>query len=810
MHPTPCSGPALVGLALVLGLCLGIVPAKLVGQTPTEPRATEGDREREAVASEATRSDRVPTPEELGLVPGRPRVSPTRTDTPPVIDGVLDDEVWQTATHITEFTQQSPVEGAPGSEKTDAYIAYDSENIYFGFHVHYEDPTIMRANRVERDAASMDDLMTVYFDTFMDQQRGYDFDVNGYGVQGDGIMTLGRRGFGGRGGGGRRGDGGGGSSRGGGGSPQMAIPPADRSWDALFDTGARLVEDGYVAEMAIPFKSLRYPSPPEGEPHRWGFQIVREVKSKDQENQVWAPMSRGETSFFVQMGIIEGMTDLSTSRNLEILPTFTAIQYGEIDAAVPRFRNQDTDPDAGVNVKYGLTSDLTADFTINPDFSQIESDRPQIEVNQRFPLFFSELRPFFIEGADIFNIEAPVTFVHTRTIVDPDYGAKVSGQVGRFAVGVLTANDRAPGRVDDSENPAFDHSAQTFIARARYDLYAESNLGAIVTDREFVDSHSRVFGTDGNFRLGPTISADFRAVGSRFKGFGEDEVDGHMVATRIRQNGRNVSWSLSAYEISPEFETEVGFIRRRDLRSVTGNVGYRFWPESWIINWGPTVEYLHNYDFDDILQDENLSVRMSLNFTRNISLSGGSNWDMERFDNLNFRKNRVCLGGRVNTNRRYSVSANVSFGDEIFYLESFLGHQVSVNVNGTVRPLDWLNANLSFHRRRFTNPADNDEEIFDVRIFRATTNLQFTDRLGLRNITEFNSQDETFDFNVLFNYRVNAGTVFYLGYDDHFRQADLIEGDRDGDGIEEQLFFTTGQRRTNRAFFLKLQYLFRY
>ena len=779
-----------------------------MGQTPTERPVvpSERDTELDAVAPAAARSERVPTPEELGLVPGRPRVTPTRTETPPVIDGVLDDDVWRVAAHLTEFTQQSPFEGAPGSEDTDVYVAYDSENIYFGFHVHYEDPSIMRANRVERDAASMDDLMTVYFDTFMDQQRGYDFDVNGYGVQGDGIMVLGRRGFG----GGGRGRGGGGG--GGGGGPQMAIPPADRSWDTLFDTGAQLVEDGYVAEMAIPFKSLRYPKPPEGEAHRWGFQIVREVKGKDRENQTWAPMSRDETSFFTQMGILEGMTDLSTSRNLEILPTFTAIQYGEIDPTVPGFRNQDTDPDAGVNLKYGLTSDLTADFTINPDFSQIESDRPQIEVNQRFPLFFSELRPFFIEGADIFSIEAPVTFVHTRTIVDPDYGAKVSGQVGRFAVGLLTANDVAPGRVDDPEDLAFDQAAQTVIARARYDLYSESNLGAIFTDREFLDSYSRIFGADGNFRLSPTISADFRAVGSRYKDLGANELYGHMIATRLRQNGRNMSWSLFAYEISPEFETEVGFVRRRDLRSATGNVGYRFWPESWIINWGPTIEYGQNYDFDDVQVDENLSTRMSFNFARNISLYGGTNWDMERFEGINFRKNRFFVGTRVNTNRRYSVGGNLSAGDEIFYdsEDPFLGHQVRWGINGTVRPSDWLNSSLGFDRVRFTNPGNNDGEIFNVRIFRATTNLQFTDRLGMRNITEFNSQDETFDFNVLFNYRVNAGTVFYLGYDDHFRQADLIQGDRNGDGIEEQLFFRTGKRRTNRAFFVKLQYLLRY
>ena len=789
---------------LAVGTLLAAAPSGLAGQAPDEPPAgvSEDEREEGEASGDANPREPVPIPEELGLVPGRPRLSPTQTDTPPVIDGVLDDEVWHTAARITEFTQQSPIEGAPATEETDIYIAYDSENLYFGFHVHYGDPSIMRANRVERDRAMMDDLMRVYFDTFLDQQRGYQFSVNAYGVQGDGIVTAGRRGFGGGGGG----HGGGG----GGGGPNMAIPFADRSWDALFDTGGQIVEDGYTAEMAIPFKSLRYPTPGEGEPYLWGFQIIRGVRGKDQENQVWAPMSRDETSFFAQMGLLEGMTDISTSRNLEILPTFTAIQYGEIDPTMPGFANQATDPDAGVNVKYGVTSDLTADFTINPDFSQIESDRPQIEVNQRFPLFFSELRPFFVEGAEIFNIQAPVTFVHTRTMVDPDYGAKLSGQIGRFSVGVLTANDRAPGKVDNPEDSAFDQTAQTFIARASYDLYAESNIGAIVTDREFLDSHSRVVGLDGNFRLSPTIAADFRGVSSRYKGLGGEQAGGHMLSTGIRQSGRNVSWSLSAYEISPEFDTDVGFVRRTDIRNVTGNLGYRFWPESWVINWGPSISYGQNHDFDGTLQDENLGLRINFSFARNITLYSNINRDMERFGGINFRKNQFFVGGHVNTSRSYSFGGNFSVGDEIYFLGSFLGHQVNWSVNGTVRPLDRLNSNLSFQRRRFTDPSNGDEELFDVRIFRATTNFQFTDRLGMRNITEFNSRDETFDFNILFNYRMNAGTVIYVGYDDHFQQADLIEGDRDGDGFEEQLFYTTGKRRTNRAIFVKLQYLFRY
>ena len=263
--------------------------------------------------------------------------------------------------------------------------------------------------------------------------------------------------------------GGGGFGRGrGGGGPGLRLPFGD----------------------AIPLKSLRYPQRAGNAPHRWGFQIARRIRARN-ETAVWAPVAREVSGFLPQMGVLEGMTGLSTSRNIEVLPTFTAVQLGALDAA-GRFDNGEARPEGGVNFKYGVTSNLTADVTYNPDFSQIESDRPQIEQNQRFALFYPELRPFFLEGAEIFNIRAPAQIVHTRTIVDPRYGAKLTGKTGNTTVGVMYANDEAPGNADDAGAAAMGQSAQTFVGRMRYDLYSESFVGATYTDRQFLDSYSRV------------------------------------------------------------------------------------------------------------------------------------------------------------------------------------------------------------------------------------------------------------------------------------------------------------------------------
>ena len=235
---------------------------------------------------------------------GRRRAVAVWTSRPPRIDGRLDDTVWSSITPITGFVQTSPVEGAPATERTDVWIAYDRDHLYVAFNAHYSDPGIVRATRAERDQGRADDRMAVLFDPFRDQQRAYLFSVNGYGVQNDAIVNAGAGATrsrssvgrssggsgGGRGGSGRSGGSGrGGGSRGGVFTAGFGIR-GDLSWDALFEAGGRLVEDGWTAEMAIPFKSLRYPSRSANQMHRWGFQISRNIREKS-ESLVWSPVS---------------------------------------------------------------------------------------------------------------------------------------------------------------------------------------------------------------------------------------------------------------------------------------------------------------------------------------------------------------------------------------------------------------------------------------------------------------------------------------------------------------------------------------
>jgi hypothetical protein len=268
----------------------------------------------------------------------------------------------------------------------------------------------------------------------------------------------------------------------------------------------------------------------------------------------------------------------------------------------------------------------------------------------------------------------------------------------------------------------------------------------------------------------------------------------------FRKEGRHLNYDVTGHTISPEFRTDVGFVRRTDVRRAIGNTFYRWWPETWIINWNPKFTYERNSDYNDVLQDVVYAPGVDFLFQRYITASAQVNRDMERFGGIDFWKTRYTLRTNVNSSRRVAFGVTLNLGDQILYTDDpFLGSQTDSTLTVTLRPFSRLQSDLRLTSSQFTDPTD--AERFDVKIFRAVTTYQFTDRLVIRNITQYDSQYERLDFNLLGTYRVNAGTVFYLGYDDHLEQEGAA-----GDPI----FTTSDWQRTNRAVFTKLQYLFRY
>jgi hypothetical protein len=399
--------------------------------------------------------------------------------------------------------------------------------------------------------------------------------------------------------------------------------------------------------------------------------------------------------------------------------------------------------------------------------------------------------------------------VHTRTVVDPRYGAKLTGKVGNTSLGFLFTNDEAPGKVDDRLDPAAGQDAKTFLGRVRYDLYSESHVGVILTDREFLDSSSRLTGVDSSLRFGANHRFRFTALGSERRNTDSVRRTGSLFDVNLRKEGRNLSYDVGYNQIHPDFGTDLGFVQRTDQKQTNATVSYRWWPETWIINWDPRFQYMRNYDYAGVLQDESVSGRLNFQFAKAINTYTQVTRDMERYLNIRFWKTRFNGGGGINTSRRVSLAWAYQQGDQIRFIENpFLGVDRQMNLLVNVRPVSRLQSEVSANTRRFIDVRD-DSEVFDVRIFRARTTYQFTNRLQLRNIMEYDTFEKTLGGNLLATYRVNAGTVFFVGYDDHYAQGELHY--HDAAGVAHYHAVPTGRLiHTNRAVFMKLQYLFRY
>jgi hypothetical protein len=691
-----------------------------------------------------------------------------RTDEPIRIDGVLDDAAWSSAAAIDRFQQQRPRDGEPATEATAVRMTYDADRLYLSVHAKYTDPSAMRANLGDRDGLDSDDVFAVYLDPFLDRQRAYRFAVNGYGVQADGVLSAGGDDF------------------------DDDDFEGDDTWDALFESKGRIVADGWTAELAIPFKSLRYPHRDDGE-HRWGLQLVRTLQARD-EQDAWAPMTRDVQGFLTQMGVLCGLRDLSTSRNLELLPTLAAVRVTTREDDTGELVQEPIDPAAGLSVKYGLASDLTLDVTVNPDFSQIEADRPQITLNQRFPIFYDERRPFFLEGQDLFATSA--SLVHTRTIVDPFVGIKLTGKVGRTTVGLIATDDQAAGRGERGAPRG--PTAKIAVGRVRYNLQAESYLGAIVTDREHAGGFSRLAGLDGNFRLGDTKRLSVLVAGTDHRDNEGHRQRGAAADVEFRRAGRHLEYGAMHRFRSPGFRTDLGFVERTDIAETQADVSYDFWPQRTIVRWGPRVEYLRIYDHRGVLNDERIETNVSAQFARNIEVFGEHERAMERFAEIDFRTTGYRVGVDVNASRRVSAEIDVDWGDGIQYSDMpAIGRSRGAEIEVNVRPSHRLDANLSIEVSRLSDPATGDVWIRQT-IYRMRAAYQFSDRWFLRTILEHDTGLARAGANLLLTYRVNAGTVAFVGYDDRFEQLGLTSSPVFG-----------RFHRTNRAVFTKLSFLWR-
>jgi hypothetical protein len=696
----------------------------------------------------------------------------------PQIDGVLDNPLWQGAAILDGFTQYEPQEGASPSERTVGYIAYDENNIYFAFRCYDSDPKSIRAALTQRDQSRNDDTIRLYLDTFNDKKRAFVFEVNPRGIQNDGVFTEGRR-SGGRGGGMGMGGGGGGGG----------FDMYDKNWDTYFLADARIDDEGYTVEIAIPFKSIRFPNSSE---QVWGLQVQRTIRRKNEEIY-WRPRSRNVNGFLVQEGTISFKGNIETGRNLEVMPVATASKA-------------DTDPfmpEAGINLKYGLTSNLTSDITYNPDFSQIESDIPQVDVNQRYALYFPEKRPFFLEGKDFYD--TPFELVYTRKIVDPQWGIKISGKIGKTTLGFLSAMDENPSWISFPGVPedAFSldrNRGWTNVLRLRQDLRPESHVGLILTDREMgpnagalFDNWNRVGGLDGSFKFADFYRFSFQIVGSKSRAGGTETDLVPAMNFNLSHQSRHLQATLEWVSLPPDFEAATGFFMRKDVQSLNARFGYSFLPmTSLLVSATPSVSYRRIYDFADTLTDDEVSFTLFLSGWRQSTVFVNVSTGLERYNGVYFRGTDAWLSFSSEPFGWLNVNLSAQLGDGIYYSSTpYLGWKSNYGLRLTLRPLTNLRLYASLMNNTFSKERGG-ELVYRINLLTARLTYQLSKPLTLRLVSDYNDYDKKFYLSGLFAYELRPGTVFYIGFEDNQAQ--------DENGIF---------RGTGRYYFVKFSYWWR-
>ena len=700
-------------------------------------------------------------------------LNPPFADTSPRIDGSLDDEIWKKSPLGETFITYNPAYGEKLPQKTEVWMAYDKKNLYFAFKCYDNEPEKIKTSITRRDAMFSDDWVGLSLDAMGNKQTSYDLFCNPNGIQGD-ILTS-------------------------------AVSGEDVAPDFVWESAGQLTDEGYQVEMSIPLRSIRFKS---GEEVRMGILFWRRISRLGMSGS-WPDLEPGHGIFNIHQPII--YKNLKSPLNLEILPSFTW-GSGSDRVSPQEWSTSDTFSEIGAGIKYGITSSITADITLNPDFSQVESDAFQVEVNRRYPIFYSEKRPFFMEGTDIFNFfTIPYgyiqTAVHTRQIVDPLWGAKLTGTVGKTALGLLAAGDEWPGfQWDSGTNPYEGKKAYFTIARGKQSLGGDNYMGAIYSGREFAQGFNRVGGLDLSLRFftNHKIQASFMQSFSRQPG--EESAKNSPTYHLLYSYSTKPLRIMAAYEhIGKDFQMDSGFVRRTGIDEGWLWIGPSFYPNpekmAWLKRIDPHLTFSYLHDLFTGMDDSYFRAAVDFSFTKQGILSTRfirekESWKGETFPLFSFNTE-----GSVQLTNWFQMGGGFTFGEQIYYpAESpFKGDYFGAGFGFTLQPNSKLSLTLSLHHSHLKRET---EEIYNVNIIYSRTTYQFNKYFFARAIIQYDSYKKNLLTDFLASFTFIPGTVIHLGYGGLFEEQDWHDGN-----------WVPGQgnlQHMRRSFFFKASYLWRF
>lgn len=697
------------------------------------------------------------------------------------IDGVLDEPAWMSAWTYELGFEVQPGENTPAMVRTEVLVTFDDRHLYVGFRAYDPDPGQIRAHFTDRDSAWSDDWLGIVLDTFNDERRDYLLVVNPLGVQMDQIETW---------------------------------PGAGGVWDGIWDAASRVNDWGWSAELEIPFSSLRFQRS-EG-PQVWGFDAIRGYPRTVFHQFGAFARDRDTNCYLCQAVKIEGFDGVSPGRNLEIVPTLTAsrtdrrpeLPDGPWDVGDGEF-------EGGLTARWGMTPNLTLSGTLNPDFSQVEADARQLDVNRPFALFFDEKRPFFMEAADFFA--TPLNIVYTRTLRDPAWGLKVTGKEGPHTIAASVVDDDVTNLIfpgsQSSDATSLDQSSRATVLRYRRDIRNQYTLGVLAADRRGTDYANTVVGIDGDLRFSDRDRVTVQVLGSRTRYPDEVATTFDQPSTTLSDLAGDVlythdtrTWSTWAQyrDIGRDFRADLGFMPQVDYRH--GEVGGQYlWtgePDGWYSTLLLIAKVAHEEDHEGGLLRREYAIRFNYEgplqshaYVRPSRVREGFAGEIFDLEEWGFH---LCM----KPNGHSQVWFNATTGDAVDYANVRRGERTLLEPGATYR-----------FGRHFQLTASYTSEVFDVdegRLYRAAigqidTAWQFNARTFVRAIVQNVRYDFTSELygdrrdpeqehlfsQLLFSYKVNPQTVLFLGYSDN--------------SIANQDFELT---RADRTVFAKVGYAF--
>ncbi len=687
-------------------------------------------------------------------------------------DGILDEPVWESAVVIPANIEVQPGENIDAPVFTEARVAYTDAHLLVAIIAYDPKPHEIVAHLCDRDEIWSDDWVLILVDTFNDQRRTYDFACNPYGIQGDMIETP----------------------VGGGGS-----------WDAIWESGGRITDDGYIIEMMIPFSSFSFPR--QSGDQIWGFDVVRSYPRKVRHHIGSFRRDRNNNCYMCQSHKLVGFNGASPGRNLEFGPTLSGIysQEREDEMSGP-FKEKENKLDPGLTAHWGFTPNLTLSGALNPDFSNVEADILQLDINNQFAIYYPEKRPFFLKGADFFK--TPMPLVHTRTLASPDWGMKVTGKEGVHSLGFYTVQDEMtnylfPG-AEGSKSENIAKKSYGSVLRYKRDVSKSSNIGALAMNRENDDYYNRMLSVDADIkftsmdRIQVQVAATQTAYPDSFI-FAYDQPRGEFMGRSITGYYEHDTEHWSGYalyrEYGSDFRADLGFIPRVGTWYSEVGGSYR-----WRADGNHWYTWLGLYSSFDVRRDEQGNILHRANTfrfnyqgpMRSHGLVYGEIGE-NKYEGKTYRHNWVqgCAGYYPLSDM--FVHVHWIYGDRIDYANHRLGTRYFINLL-----LQWkmgLHFNIELDHVYETMDVEPGH-LYTANISRIKLVYQFNKRMFLRTIVQYkdydrnvviyddrNTEPETKGIftQVLFSYKVNPQTVFFLGYSDDYKgeyETDLVQTNR--------------------------------